>query len=285
MNTATPSSLRDVKLVAFDLDGTLLDAQLNIRPAVHSALNTLRAKGIQVMLITGRHHITTAPYIAQLGLDTPAICCNGSYIYDFKQGHTLFARPLSHPQADALLTSLRAHNLSGFLYADDKIAYEQADDQIQRLLDWGARQTPGLQPKIIQVSSLEDFARTSQNLWKMIVSPKDSAAFSAFSLHVMQTLKLECEQSGKNWFDIAQTGNSKGSTLAYWLREQAISPYQLVVFGDNHNDVGMFKLAGLGIAMGNAVPAVQAQAHRVIGHHNSDAIAEAIERYVMPSIH
>ncbi|WP_018606772.1 pyridoxal phosphatase [Uliginosibacterium gangwonense] len=280
MNTMQKPVLPDFRLVALDLDGTLLDAQLGIHPETQTALRQVRSRGLQVMLITGRHHITTAPYIAQLELDAPAICCNGTYIYDFKQRRTLFAKPLDTAQASGLLSLLRKHGLRGFIYADDQIAYEQRDIQIQRLLDWGAKQTPAIEG-ITAVESLESFVSQAKNVWKMIVSPQDPVVYQQFSIEVTQKLGLEFEQSGRNWFDVAQKGNSKGSTLAYWLSVQGIAPSQVLAFGDNHNDIGMLKLAGMGIAMGNAVPAVQAHANEVIGHHDSNTIALALQRYVL----
>src|SRR5664279_2812697 len=72
------------QLVALDLDGTALDSHLQIRPATIEALQRARAQGVEVMLVTGRHHVATYAYWHQLGLELPAICCNGTYVYDFR---------------------------------------------------------------------------------------------------------------------------------------------------------------------------------------------------------
>ena len=70
------------RLIALDLDGTLLDSQLQIRPRTIEALKRAREQGVQAMIVTGRHHSAAYAYWHQLGLDLPTICCNGAYIYD-----------------------------------------------------------------------------------------------------------------------------------------------------------------------------------------------------------
>ncbi|MDR3413379.1 MAG: HAD hydrolase family protein, partial [Formivibrio sp.] len=69
------------RVIALDLDGTLLDGSNQIREDSLVALNLSRAKGMQVVLVTGRHHVATYPYYHQLELDLPALCCNGTYAY------------------------------------------------------------------------------------------------------------------------------------------------------------------------------------------------------------
>ena len=87
------------RLVALDLDGTLLDSGLAIRPESVEVIAEARRQGVEVMLVTGRHHVVTAPYHRQLGLETPAICCNGTYLYDFGAQRASLGNPLSRTQA------------------------------------------------------------------------------------------------------------------------------------------------------------------------------------------
>ena len=71
------------RMIALDLDGTVLDPEGRIRPRTIAALGTARARGLEIVLVTGRHHSVTRPYYEELGLSGPAICCNGTYVYRF----------------------------------------------------------------------------------------------------------------------------------------------------------------------------------------------------------
>lgn len=71
--------------VAFDLDGTLLSSQSTILESSKKAIQKIREKGIKVFIVTGRHHTAVKPYYVELALDTPVVCCNGTYLYDFLQ--------------------------------------------------------------------------------------------------------------------------------------------------------------------------------------------------------
>lgn len=86
------------RLIALDLDGTLLDSHAQIRPETLKVLQQARQQGIEVIVVTGRHHIAAYPYHHQLQLSTPAICCNGTYAYDYHARRAVAANPLSKAQ-------------------------------------------------------------------------------------------------------------------------------------------------------------------------------------------
>lgn len=70
--------------IAFDLDGTLLNPRATILESSKQAIKKAREKGIKVFFVTGRHNTAVRPYYAEIGLDTPVVCCNGTYLYDFQ---------------------------------------------------------------------------------------------------------------------------------------------------------------------------------------------------------
>ena len=80
--------------IAFDLDGTLLSPNATILASSKEAIEKARAKGIKVFFVTGRHHTAVRPYYAEIDLDTPVVCCNGTYLYDFKQEKVLAGNEL-----------------------------------------------------------------------------------------------------------------------------------------------------------------------------------------------
>lgn len=269
------------RLLALDLDGTLLDSRLAIRPDAQEAIAAVRRRGLGVLLVTGRHHIATAPYHAQLNLDLPAICCNGSYLFDFRSGRVELANPLSRTQALMLLRKIRQSGIHALMNFDDAIAYERIEAHLARLLAWSETLPPALRPDFEWVDSFESAAIHATMIWKFVLSSEDRNALRRLVDEIVREIGLSCAWSGENRVDVAQCGNSKAALLERWLALRGIAPSDVIAFGDNENDIGMLRLAGMGIAMGNATADVQSAADRVAGTHDSSAIADLLETLVL----
>lgn len=264
--------------VAFDMDGTLLNNQREILPETLAVLAKIRQKGIKVILVTGRHHSVIYPYYHQLDLNTPAICCNGTYLYDFKQQHYLNARPMTKAQAKTLLSLVNKHKIHTLLYTDEYMTYEEQDDHLTALFKWIDTLPEFLHPTIQHVTDFHDVIENSKEIFKFATSSHNLEALRAFSDEVLTLNEFECEWSWINRADVSLKGNSKGNGLANWAKNEAIPLENIIVFGDSYNDLSMFKRAGLSIAMGNANDEIKAQADRVIGDNNHPSIAEELTR-------
>ena len=269
------------RLVALDLDGTLLDSQQQIRSATIDALRQVRAKGVQVMIVTGRHHVTAYPFWHQLELESPAICCNGTYLYDFGARRPLANTPITKQEAHQLLALVRKHEIYTMMYVDHFMAFESESFYYPHLLKWAESLPPALRPRIECVPSYDRLADEVGAIWKFASAGDDYPAMCAFAEEIEQTIGLSCEWSGTRHLDIAHGGNNKGNRLAEWIAEQGIPREQVIAFGDQQNDREMLRVAGMGVAMGNSSPEVQACANWVIGCNDSDAIAETLRRLVL----
>lgn len=262
------------RLLAFDLDGTLLGNDLQIRPASIAAIQTARELGYKVVMVTGRHHIMAWPYHHQLNLDTPLLACNGTYAWDFARGEALFAKPLTKAEATALLGLIRLHDVHALLYLRDAQAYETLEPHLTHLLHWAEALPAEVRPNMVQVADFESLLRAADLVWKYAVSSVSDGKIEPFIAQVEAELGLACERSGHNRVDVASAGNSKGALLLEWIATQGITPAEVVAFGDNYNDLSMLQGVGLGVAMGNAEAPVREQAARVIGKNDTDAIAD-----------
>jgi Cof subfamily protein (haloacid dehalogenase superfamily) len=269
------------RLVALDLDGTLLDSQLQIRPETIEALSRLRAQGIEAMIVTGRHHVAAYPYWKQLGLELPAICCNGAYVYDFANNRPLANDPLTREEARRLLALSRQHAIYTMVYDRDFMAYETIDGQLRKILNWAATLAPAVRPRIEKVESFEHLVDSAQTIWKFISAADDASAMRVFVEDVEQTLGLCCVWSGATRLDITHGGNSKGHRLSQWIAEYGIAAAEVIAFGDHQNDIEMLRMAGMGVAMGNSQTDVQACADWVTGSNDGSGIADALDRFVL----
>ena len=220
------------RLIALDLDGTLLNSKKMISPASVSALQSAQQVGVKIILATGRSHSEALPYYQQLQLTGPMICCNGSYLYHPRQRQIL--RPLP----------LDIH-------------------KVERLRRWFSQQA--LQPHFY---TYDDFV-----LQISLVHRKASLLRQAEEF-ARQELSLACSWSWHHQLDITQAGCEKGKSLAWYAQQQNIALDEIIAFGDNDNDAGMLQMVWKGIAMGNGSFLAKASSNCVIGHNNTDAIAD-----------
>lgn len=266
--------------IALDLDGTLLTDNKQILAESLDVLAQARQQGVNVLIVTGRHHIAIKPFYHALELNTPAICCNGSYIYDFANQQVSTSNPLTKPQTKRIVELLDQYNIHSLMYVDDAMTYEKADDNIRRWHLWSDRQPEALRPNLIQVDNFTQTAEQVQNVWKFAATSSDDK-LHALSTQLETEMNLNCEFSWHNQMDIVQTGNNKGNMLQKWVESQGLSMANVIAFGDNFNDISMLKMAGLGVAMGNSADDIKASANLITSDNESPGIANVIRQYVL----
>lgn len=269
------------RVIALDLDGTLLTPNKTILPASLEALARAKEAGYQILIVTGRHHVAIHPFYQALALDTPAICCNGTYLYDYQAKKVLEADPLSTAQALPLIDMLNEHGVHGLMYVDNAMVYEQETGHITRGIEWGLTLPEAQRPVFQQVESFAKAAHEVDTIWKFALTDENSDRLNAFVQQVEEKLGLECERSWIYQVDVARKGNSKGNRLARWVGSQGLSMKDVIAFGDNFNDISMLENAGMGVAMGNADDAVKARANVVIGENTETSIADFIYKQLL----
>lgn len=269
------------RVIALDLDGTLLDNQKRILPQSLAALAEARAAGVKVVLVTGRHHVAIHPFYHALQIETPAICCNGTYLYDFQQKKVLDADPLAKEQAKRVLQLLKQSDIHGLMYVDDAMLYQEPSGHVIRTLAWAEGLPEVQRPTLLQVNSLAQAADDVQAIWKFATSYSDIPALHNFAKMIEKELRLACEWSWHDQVDIVKDGNSKGKRLQQWVESQGLRMDQVVAFGDNYNDLSMLEAVGLGVAMGNADDAIKERADLVIADHLQPGIAAVIRTKVL----
>lgn len=267
------------QVLALDLDGTLLTPEKKILPASITALKNAREAGAKVVIVTGRHYVAIQPFYQALGLDTPAICCNGALLYDYQGNRVLASDPLQSEQANQLIDLLDSYNVHALMYADDAMIYQEATGHIIRTENWGRSLPESQRPVFRKVSSLRKAAHEVDSIWKFALTDTDIVKLQSFTEIVERELGITCEWSWHDQVDVAQTGNSKGKRLAQWVESQGLSMSQVIAFGDNYNDLSMLESAGLGVAMGNAADKIKESADLVIGNNTESGIADVVNKY------
>ena len=269
------------RVIALDLDGTLLDHQKKILPESLEVLNEARRQGVKVIIVTGRHHVAIHPFYQTLDLDTPAICCNGTYLYDYLGKKVLKSNPMTVDSAALLIDKLRGSDIQHLMYVDNAMLYHTKTEGVTRTLNWAQSLPPNQRPNL---EFIEDFAHalnSYESIWKFAVTSPDHQRLHDVVREIESELDLDCEWSWEDQVDVGRKGNSKGQRLKEWVESQGMSMNDVVAFGDNFNDLSMLTTAGLGVAMGNAVDEVKQQAKLVTRVNTEPGIAEVIRKYVL----
>ncbi|MFP3028939.1 MAG: pyridoxal phosphatase [Arsenophonus sp.] len=269
------------RVIALDLDGTLLDPQKQILPQSLSAIKQARQKGIKVIIATGRHHVAIHPFYQTLNLDTPAICCNGTYLYDYQAKKVLESNPLSEKEATKVVAHLQGTDINHLMYVDNAMLYQQHNNAIERTLKWANSLPENQRPNIYKVDNFNKAIRQVTAIWKFAICTPDIKKLRLFSQIIQQEIGLACEWSWFDQVDITKKGNSKGFRLQRWVESQGLAMKDVIAFGDNFNDISMLTAASLGVAMGNSCDEVKNHADIITDQNSAPGIAEVIQKYVL----
>lgn len=262
------------QVIAFDLDGTLLNPEGRILDSSKQAIQQARDKGIKVILVTGRHHTAVKPYYAELGLDTPIICCNGTYVYYPETDEVRHTNPLSAEQCRKVRSIAAKHNIHLLMYSRDAMNYMELNPHMEKFQQWVSACPENVRPNVQQIPSFDTLIdNPNEIIWKFVMSSPNRKDMES-AVAELPVSEFSAEWSWIDRVDCSSNGNTKGSKLAVLLKEWNINPQNTIAFGDNHNDISMLTSVGLGVAMGNAENEVKAQAKAVIGSNAEDAIAE-----------
>ncbi|MGR5177390.1 Cof-type HAD-IIB family hydrolase [Vibrio mediterranei] len=255
------------KLLALDLDGTVLNSEHTISLELVEVIQQI-AVNTHVVIVTGRHHVAAKPYYDQLGLSTPIICCNGTYIFDYQNDSVIQENAIDKNKAEQFITLSQEHDLKMVMYVRDAMLYSRARpiEYMEALLIWSQTFQEGQRPNIHKVDDFQLEAQRSDYVWKFVVEGEvDSFANLPFIKN-----HFNGERSWIDRVDFAATGNSKGNALSHYISPLGIALDECVAVGDNHNDISMLRAAGMGIAMQNADDTVKNTADLITEKTNDD---------------
>ena len=262
----------DYQLLLFDLDGTLLGPDRRIRPATLRALAQLEQRGTLVSLATGRSPRSAAAVLTNFEPTAPAIHFNGAVLRDWRNGADILRRGLPIADAIAAVERARALGLHINLYLGDAIVIERRSDTSR-----ASEIKDGVAHTLVD-DLCEAIAERALPPTKLLCIGTPHL-FEAFAAQVRESTRsgVGVVNSEPSYFEVLPAGTSKGAAATALAAHLEITPAQMIAFGDNLNDLELLSVCGLGVAMGDGHPDLLALADRVIGPHDSDAIATFID--------
>jgi len=271
-----------IRLLAADIDGTLLNPQLQISEGDLAALRRAHADGVEIILVTGRRHTFALPIARQLGFDLWLISSNGAITRSLS-GETFHRDLLPAETCRKLCTAMREFRGNTVLTFDQEtrgaIVLEHMQDlngSIQRWLeknmeyiDFVIPIEDSLTTDPVQAMFCGPIARMQQALAGLAVSGVEKE---------ITVLRTEYPVRDLSIVDVLNQGCSKGHALERWARYRGIPREQVMAIGDNYNDIEMLAFAGVPFIMGNASEELRGRGWAVTLSNGENGVAAAIER-------
>ena len=271
-----------IRLIALDIDGTLLDSHGGIPERNHRAIARAISQGVEVVLATGRRYDFAKPIFDSLPGPLTLILSNGA-IVKTAGGRTLIRSLLPLTLARQVLADTREHRESAALIFDrpleGQVVYERVDWDHPR----HSRFFHANRPFISEVQPLENalvedpvqvmFTGACSAMRALFVRLRAAGPYS-----VSLTEYLHRDFS---LVDVIRAGCSKGTALRAWAERRGLRPDQVMAVGDNLNDLEMLEYAGSPVLMGNALPELKARGWRVTASNDEAGVGQAIESLVL----
>lgn len=261
-----------IKLIATDIDGTILKHNYQFSDNVKSCIKNLIDSGTKVVLVTGRMYAATREIADLLGIETPVVTYQGGLIK--YNGETLYEKNVDVKSAKEVIELAKKSNVHLNLYIDDKLYVEKDDEVIRRYIKQGV---PDFCVKSFDKINLED-GNINKILLVDFECPEKVTQWHDFlkekfsNLSIVKSTPFFCEVSHKE--------ATKFHSLDFLINHFDLKREEVLAIGDQNNDLDLLRAGGIKIAMGNATPELKAVADYVTDSVENDGFVKAVEKFV-----
>ena len=269
----------DIRIVAMDLDGTLLDGNSRLTERTKETLRRCEAKGVKMVLASGRGFESTRVFAVETGLHSPLICANGTRVEETPDGGTILEKTIPPELSEKVVSILMESGIYFVCYARGINYNIHMADERRGQVPKNAYDEQFVLKFSEDVDEMYRFG--AANAYKYVAFTKDLKALEKLRK------RLETETDAKvmsSWWDnveIIPRDGGKGQALAFLRERYGCTRDQVMAFGDAMNDWDMMREAGWPVAMGNAVDELKAAARLITAPNTEEGVAQALEKYVL----
>lgn len=288
------------KLVALDLDGTLLNSYGEISNETREAIKKSVEKGVEIVLASGRPISSVEDLANELQANHYIVSGNGATVYDMQKKETVYERFLSKEQILNIVKICEENSIYYNIYTENEVLTKSLN---YNTLFYHSENTHKQEEKRTNINILTDVydyvLRTNdQKYLKVTVCDQSKIVFGSI-IKKLRTIGdidvLDVEHMSKKvikagteeilveycYTEITNRNVNKWTALEYIMEQEKIKREEVIAIGDNVNDKEMIENAGLGVVMGNSSPQMKEMADIVVSDNNSDGIVEAVERFIL----
>jgi len=273
--------MADIKLIAIDMDGTLISSDTRVSQENCAAIRLAVKRGIAVTLATGRIYRTVYRVMEEIGLDLPAICLNGGCVRDV--GKVYYEESMPFDKVSDVMKAAARFGAECFVFTNNDILCKKGSRYFGLDKKWDVAyfEKTG-DPLVYYYDTDEDLLKaTDGNVLKLLLVQNDTPRYDGLKKAVEGMEDLSVFSSEWNMLDVGNLSENKGKALKEMAGMFHIPPEQVMSIGDGENDMEMIEFAGVGVAMGNAFDYVKAVADYVTLDNDHNGVAHAIEELAL----
>ncbi|HBH13727.1 MAG: Cof-like hydrolase [Clostridiales bacterium 38_11] len=262
------------KLIACDLDDTLLKNDFSVSDNNREAINEVKKRGIKLIILTGRVTAAVRPIVEGLGLDEPFGSFQGATIIDPKTDEILYSCQLEKDGIMDILKYAENHDIHVNIYDNTKI-------YVRRLNKWtDFYESFARKVEIVAVGSLQDY--TFNKTPKVVLIDENEKLKRAYDdILKFKSAATNMFFSKKNFLEFTRKKATKGYALEFLARKWHIQRHEIMAIGDNFNDLPMIEYAGLGICMENGEEYVKQSSDFITLSNENDGVAYALDKLIL----
>lgn len=264
-----------IKLVALDLDGTLLNDRQGIDDKTVSALKMLRDKGIKIVLCSSRPFYMMEKYIEILDIkssDQYTVSFNSGLIVENETKNIVFINKYTPMDIKEIIEIGKGSKVNTFLYEEKNV-----------ISNFDSPEYIEMRPEaFFEVRDFDNLDVNNLTIYKILFFGTIEKDISDLRKKIPKYIesKYNVTSSNKKNIEILPKNNEKAFGLQKLGEILGIKSNEMAVFGDNENDIDMFEYAGYGVAMGNAIDSIKEIASYITLSNNEDGIAHAIDKMI-----
>ena len=261
------------KLIAIDIDDTLITDEKIVTEGTKQALEKAIAQGAHVTIATGRMYASARKIAMQTGLNVPLITYQGSLIKNVMDGEVLYECAVPDAQARKLLQFCKENNLHLQLYINDELYAPEDNEKLQdyvTLNNISYRIEPDLD-KLLAIPSTK----------MLMIDEPERLDEIAPVLRELLGPEVHITKSKPHFLEVTHRDGTKGNALRFLAQHYGCSIEETIGIGDAWNDHDLIETAGLGVAMGNAIPSLKEIADYVTRTNNEEGVRHVIEKFVL----
>lgn len=257
------------RLIAADMDGTLLNDYGEVSTAVRIAIDSAKALGLNFTVSTGRPMLGVEPYLDLIDGDMPVITCNGALIVTARTRRIISKTEISRGAANIIIERGIKEGALVAAWAEEKLF----SSELQSSYSSFYKSLTGMEPA--HISQLPDFDVTKI----VYIMPPDRIKY--IQRRFSPPTGVQTKASDSMFLEFFSDIAGKGRALRILAEYFGIDISETLAIGDNYNDLEMLRTAGLGIAMENAPEDIKKSADFVTASNNDDGVALAIQKFIL----
>lgn len=263
-----------LKLIACDLDDTLLRNDFTVSEKNRKAINEVKKRGIKIIILTGRVTAAVKPIVGELDLDEPFGSFQGAKIVDPKTDEVLYSCQLEKNYILDILKYAENNDIHVNIY-DDKRIYVKSINKWSDFYKGFAREV-----EIIEVGSLQDY--DFKETPKVVFIDENEKLIKAYD----DILKFKSDDinmffSKKNFLEFTKKEATKGYALEFLAKKWCLEKHEIMAIGDNFNDLSMIEYAGIGVCMENGEEDMKKRADFITLSNENDGVAYALDKFIL----